>query len=315
MEDIIALGLLYRLIAKNEKVMTHSMASDYISAVNKGLIKLNSDYDIHNNNKRFQVSYALGIDEQSGSYYFSDLNKDIFDIHDIVLDSELLTASLSEEALDALGIKELLLSRDEKIQYGSLELSVMSRDCALEAAMKILEDDGFRAISLGEPIRNSKNNAYDVHYSAKYTALKVEYLEEIGEKVMALYLELKTQQKKRKIAASSDPSEEIQLDKLLVADTFVYEDGMEVLDKKRIVFPLDGDALHADYFVDFFDDSIMSYFPTKNKSAIRVKDVTSLEEVMQARYATVESIQKFLNTLNKEENKGLIKDLKKRDKK
>ncbi len=303
MEDIIAVGLLYRYIVTGEREMPIKMANSYIEAVKKGLITLNSKHDINENSERFASAYELTIDEDRETYSFSSLAYDFMIILSL-LSRELATASLSYEALDALEIKreDLPISTHWVTKAGEMEISSMSLDDAINNAREILEADKFRNIRiLAATPSQPDDKAYQVSYMGSYNSSEINR-EEVDNKLRIVRLEVASDEQRAKIAPLMDKDQEIELEKLYVADTFLAsDDNIKVADKKRIVFPIDQAASHINYCADLFEDEIMSCFwrcHLRDGEELVIASLEPLDKEMKVRYATIGEIEEFVRALN-----------------
>ncbi len=306
MEDIIALGLLYRYIVTGERKMSDNMASSYINAVKNGLMNLYSTYDLNGEDKRFSSSYELSVDEESGAYSFDRLDYDFLMILFLV-DRDLSTASLSPDALDVLGIKldDLPVIKGLKAKAGEIEVYSMSREDARNKAEQFLTEKGFSDLRIGNAIPSQPGDkAYKIVFAGKHEALELDD-KAANNKFKCFSLEINRDKRRREIAPSMDYDNEIELEKLLVADTVLMDGDIELGRNKRIVFPIDGNT-YSNYFADFFEDTIMSVAGCRPLNPddvnIVVRATRPLDMEMQQRYASIEEIEEFASSINKQPN-------------
>ncbi len=304
MENIIALGLLYRYIATGERIMSEDMANSYIKAVKNGLAKLYSTYDVKGEEDRFSSSYELSMDEESGAYSFQRLDYD-FGMILFLVNKDLLTSSLSTDALDVLGVKleDIPAIKKMSAKAEQIEVFAMSSQDARNKAEQILTENGFSDLRIGNAIPSqSGDKSYKVVFSGKHEALELDY-DATNNKFDNLRLELVRDKRRAEIAPSMDYDNEVELENLLVADTILMDGDIKLARSKRIVFPLVGKT-HASYFADFFDDSIMSLSgsePLNPDDVNRVVRTTRpLDEEMQQRYASIADIEEFASSINKQ---------------
>ncbi|MDE6292089.1 MAG: hypothetical protein K2L98_00245 [Bacilli bacterium] len=304
MENIIALGLLYRYLVTGKKEISENMASSYIKAIENGLAKLHSTFDINEEGNRFSDSYELSIDEEDGAYSFTSLNYDFLSLL-FSLNRDLSTASLSLEALEVLGIelKNLPVVRGSRSKAGEIEIYAMNAEDARRDAEEILKGKGFSELRIGNAIPSQPGDkAYKVMFAGKHEALELDCKAE-NNKFKRFSLELNRDQMKAEIAPSMDYDNEVELEKLFVADIILMEGDTELKRNKRIVFPIDG-MTYPNYFADFFDDTIMSASGRRPLDSddvyLEVSHIQPLDKEMQQRYASIEEIEAYASSLNKQ---------------
>lgn len=304
MENIIALGLLYRYLVTGRKEISEYMASSYIKEIENGLAKLHSTFDINEEGNRFSHSYELSVDLEDGAYSFTSLDYDFLSLL-FSLNRDLSTASLSLDALEVLGIelKDIPVIRSSRPKVGEIEVYAMEAKEARREAEEILNGKGFSDLRIGNAIPSQPGDkAYKVMFTGKYEALELD-CEAVSDKFKILDLELDRDKRRLEIVPSMDYDNEVELGKLFVADTILMDGDIRLKRSKSIVFPIDG-MFHTNYFADFFDDTIMSVSGRRPLNPDGYYSVVShiqpLDEEMQQRYASIEKIEEYASSLKKQ---------------
>lgn len=358
MEDLIAIALFYSYVVNGKRELPDYTISAFVSDVQKALSVLRSKYDINEKKSRGFYDSIPGeinvrredidicpfdpsnkeLDPRSRKYAnqptlyysFASIDRDIMGWFRW-LDNDLVCATLSKDALDHLNIKRdsLPIRSIEEVRSGKTSIYSLVESEAYEKAVRYLEEDGYRELSVG---RGFPEQLGDKAYTFYFTGKKdIDTLYIHDDSMLEIIANLKTildmEAYKKEVLFNVDENGKLNLDNLWLAKTSLLDkDNNAVSHDYRAVLKLTGDeesfynrmvasmesgSSDVTVFIDLLGDEIMNFawqgkFSNKKFERV-VDDISLLSDSMGMESATLEEIEKHVDELNK---KPVMKELK-----
>lgn len=361
MEDLITIALFYSYIANGKRELADYTISAFVSDVKKALTKLRSQYDIDKNKSRGLYDSVPGkinvrredmdirtydandkdLDPRSRKYVnqpmlyysFASIDRDFMGWFRW-LDGDLISATLDKEALDHLGVKRenLPIRSIEETRTGKTSIYSLKESEAYEKAVRYLEEDGYRELSVG---RGFPEQLGDKAYTFRFSGKKdIDTLYVHDDSMLEIIANLKTildmEAYKKEVLSKVDENGKLNLDNVWLAKTSFLDENNKILSHDyHAVLKLTGDeeafynrmvasmatgSSDVTVFIDLLADIIMNYswqgkFSNKNYETV-VDDIMPLGESMNMESATLEEIEHYIDNLNELNKKPVMKELK-----